>query len=138
MTDAPAARGFALVFGIIYVAVGVVGFFVTGFDGWLANTDERLIVFDLNGFHNLIHLSIGAFLIVAARFPAADSTRGVNLGVGVFLLIAAFAGFAEPTALEVISIDSRLAADNFLHLGSGLLALVFGFSRVAAATTSKA
>lgn len=135
MTDAPAARAFALIFGIIYVAVGVVGFLVTGFTDWLANTDARLLFFDLNGFHNLIHLSVGAMLIVAARLPEADATRGVNLGIGAFLLIAAFAGFAEPTALEVISIDSQLAADNFLHLGSGLLALVFGFSRVTAAAS---
>lgn len=130
MTDAPAARMFALVFGAIYLVVGLAGFAVTGFTDWLGNGNAQLLGFDLNVFHNLIHLSVGAALLLAWRLPEGSSTQGVNLGVGVFLLAAAVAGFADSEALRIISIDSRFAADNFLHLVSGLVAAMFGFSRV--------
>lgn len=109
------------------------GFAVTGFTDWLGNTNDQLLGFDLNVFHNLIHLAVGAALLLAWRLPEGNSTQGVNLGVGVFLLAAAVAGFADSESLRIISIDSRFAADNFLHLVSGLVAAMFGFSRVTTA-----
>lgn len=134
MTDAPAARAFALVFGIIYIAVGVVGFAATGFDNWLGVSDDKLIIFELNGFHNLVHLGIGAFLVAAARFSNGEATTGVNFGIGAFLVMAALIGFADVGALQLININSAMAADNFLHLFGGIVALAFGVPRLAAAT----
>lgn len=126
------ARAFALIFGIVYVTVGIVGFAVTGFDDWLVNTDEHLLIFELNAFHNVVHLAIGALLLMGYRRPTEDATQGVNIGIGVFLLAAAAIGFTGYGTLEIISIDSALAADNFLHLASGIVAVIFGFSRVKA------
>ena len=123
-TAGNAARIFALVFGLGYVAIGVVGFVSTGFTGFVQDTNEDLLGFDLNVFHNIVHLAIGAALVVASQLRDVAITQGVLIGVGLFYVVAALLGFID--YLQIISIDSHLAADNFLHLFSGLAATVFG------------
>ena len=115
---------FALVFGVTYLLVGVVGFAVTGFTGITSNGAERLLVFDLNVFHNIVHIAIGAGFIAVSRLADPSVTQGVVIGAGVVYLLAAALGFLD--SLQILSIDSALAADNFLHLFSGLAAVLFG------------
>jgi hypothetical protein len=43
----------------LYVAIGVIGLFVTGFDNWVRNTPDELVGFSINPLHNLVHLAIG-------------------------------------------------------------------------------
>lgn len=130
------AKKGALVFGVVYVAIGVIGFAVTGFDDWLVNTDEVLIIFELNAFHNIVHLGIGALFLAAYLVPDEGVTQGINAGIGFFLIMAAVIGFAGTGALGIISIDSVFAADNFLHLFGGIAAVVLGFQRLNVATAS--
>jgi len=118
------ARVFALLLGVGYVAAGVAGFFVTGFTGFVANGDATLLGFDLNIFHNIVHLAIGGALIIASRLRDVAITQGILIGVGLFYLVAAGLGFLN--YLQIISINEELAADNFLHLFSGGTALIFG------------
>lgn len=111
--------------GVGYILAGVVGFFVTGFDGFVANTDEALIGFDLNPFHNIVHLVIGGGLLAVAVFPPqAAIAEGALIGGGLVYLLAAFLGFVNH--LQILSIDAPLAPDNFLHLVSGSAALLIG------------
>ncbi len=118
------ARTFALVLGIGYVVAGVAGFAVTGFTGFVEDTNETLLGFDLNIFHNIVHLAIGAGLIIASRMKDVTITQGVLIGVGLFYLLAAVLGFLN--YLQIISINSPLSAENFNHLLSGATALIFG------------
>jgi hypothetical protein len=119
------ARVLALLVGLGYVAAGVIGFTVTGFTGFVANTDETFLgFFDLNIFHNIVHLSIGGALILASRVRDVTITQGVLIGVGLFYLLAAVLGFLN--YLQIISIDASLSFDNFFHLFTGLVALIFG------------
>ncbi len=76
----PAQVG-AFVVGAAYLLIGVVGFAITGFTGWVVDTEEALLSFDLNAFHNLVHLGVGGILIGAslAREPAV--TQGVKISV---------------------------------------------------------
>lgn len=68
-----------------------------------------------------------AIWLLAARIPEPESVEGVHLGIGLVYLLATFLGAAG--ALEILSIDDGvLAPDNFLHLASGLVALIAGFS----------
>lgn len=125
MTDR--VRVIAQVLGSTYIAVGVVGFFVTGFDGFFANGDDALLIFDLNGFHNVVHIGVGALWLAAAQLPRPEDTEGVHLGIGLVYLLATFLGAVG--ALEILSIDDNVfAPDNFLHLASALAALAAGFS----------
>ena len=119
------ARVGALLLGLGYLAAGVVGFAETGFTGFVANTNESFLgFFDLNIFHNIVHLSIGAALLIASRMSDVTITQGVLIGVGLFYTLAALLGFLN--YLQIISIDSSTSFDNFFHLLSGAVALLFG------------
>ncbi len=120
----PAQLG-ALVVGITYLLVGLIGFAVTGFTGWVVDTREDLLGFDLNGFHNIVHLGIGAILIGVSLVREPTITQGVLIGGGLVYLLAAALGFTGNLG-SLLSIDGLFASDNFLHLGSGLGAILFG------------
>jgi hypothetical protein len=120
----PAQLG-ALVVGILYLVVGLVGFLVTGFTGWVVDTREDLLGFDLNGFHNIVHFGIGAILIGVSLVREPPITQGVLIGGGLVYLLAAALGFTGNVG-DLLSIDGIFASDNFLHLGSGLGAILFG------------
>lgn len=120
----PAQLG-ALVVGIAYLGIGIVGFTVTGLDDWVVDTREALLGFDLNGFHNLVHLGIGGILVAGALAPHPAITQGVLLGGGAVYLVAAVVGFLGYLD-QLLSIDGSAAADNYLHAVSGTLAIAIG------------
>ena len=128
------AQTFALVFGGVYLLIGIVGFFVTGFDGFASKSfDEELILFPLNPLHNVVHLAVGALWLGAASQPASAKT--VNLLIGSVYGLVTVLGFAG--AIEFLAIESG-SADNFLHLASSALALYFGTAGAEVRSTATA
>ncbi len=123
MGNGNAANLFALVAGAAYALIGVVGFAVTGFEGVTQNGPDDLLGFDLNPFHNVVHLAIGLGFIAASRL---DPTlcQGIVIGGGLVYILAALLGFLNE--LQILSINDEVAADNFLHLVSGSAAVLFG------------
>lgn len=123
--DTP-TRKLAFAFGAVYVAVGLAGFAVTGFsvDGFVASAGQRLLVFDLNPFHNVVHLGIGGLWLLGSQLDAPGGTEQVHLGIGAIYILAGVLGFVG--ALDLLSITAPLAADNFLHLATGVAAVVSG------------
>lgn len=118
------SRPFALIVGVVYLAVGLVGFIVTGFSGFVTSHGHLLFGFELNIFHNLVHIVIGAGFIIASRLPDSTATQGILIGGGAVYLVAALLGFL--TKLPIIAITSHGAPDNFLHLASGAAAVIAG------------
>lgn len=117
------AQLFALVFGIVYLGVGIVGFFVTGFDDFASDRfDEKLLIFALNPLHNLVHLGIGAAWVGASVKHL--TARQANVGIGIVLALVALLGFVD--LLEWLAVSGPESADNWLHLGTAILALYFG------------
>lgn len=122
------------VFGVVYLLVGAAGFAVTGGVGFAATEGNPLVVFDVNPLHNLVHLGIGAALLVAAR-SSVRAARGVNTAVGaVYLLVGVLGLFLVGSAANVLALNG---ADNVLHLASALLLLGVGLGadRAAAPAT---
>jgi hypothetical protein len=117
---------FALLAGLVYVTIGVVGFFVTGFnDVVMTNSDEKLLgIFFLNPFHNIVHLALGGMWLFGALVLSAPATEGLNLAIGGFYLLAAALGYLGYLT-EIVNVHSHLDADNFLHLFSGLITVLF-------------
>ncbi len=113
----------AMALGAVYVVVGIAGFVVTGFVGFVTNTSDTLLGFDINPMHNLVHLGIGAYLLLMSRFNTSV-TEGALIGVGLVYLLAAYLGFTNH--LQIISINSGGASENFNHVASGLAALGAG------------
>lgn len=49
----------ALVIGVIYLFMGLAGFFVIGLSGWTEHDpDQTLLGFAINPLHNVVHLLI--------------------------------------------------------------------------------
>lgn len=111
----------AVVLGAVYLAVGVLGFAWTGFTGWLASDGTTMILFEINPFHNLVHIVIGAMWLVAARMNQPGAAAGTFLGIGAGYMAATILGFMG--ALPILAIDAGLVPDNFLHLITGLVAI---------------
>lgn len=119
-------RLIATVFGAVYLLVGVLGFFVTSGVGFFDTEGANLIIFEVNPLHNIIHLAIGAALLVAGRTSVA-AAKGVNTVVGaVYLLVGILGLFLVNSALNIIALNG---ADNVLHLASAVLLLGVGLSQ---------
>jgi hypothetical protein len=107
----------ALVFGVVYALVGVAGFLVTGDVPFAGDQGNPLVLFDVNGLHNIVHLLIGVALIAASR--RLDTARGANLAIGVtYLLLGVLGPVINDTPVDIIGLNG---ADHVLHLVSGAL-----------------
>jgi hypothetical protein len=113
------------IIGFFYVVIGVVGFFITGFSNFVQNTGDELIGFSINPFHNLVHLAIGAFLIIMSR-QSTSTAEGACLGVGLFYVTAFVIGVVGGTNLTIISMSGAGDLENFNHLVNGALLLGLG------------
>lgn len=126
------AQIFALVFGAVYLLIGLVGFAATGFDNFATWNNDKLILFTINPLHNIVHLAIGAVWVASAANHA--SAKAANLGIGVVYLLVAVLGFLEVEFVaELLTINggsgrspSATDPDNFLHLVTGAAAVFFG------------
>ncbi|MGH8929689.1 MAG: DUF4383 domain-containing protein [Egibacteraceae bacterium] len=120
MATAGAARTqgqlFALVFGIVYVLIGLLGFI-----GPLAPGGALLGLFGINALHNIVHLAVGALLLFGSTSPAQAKT--INLVVGIVYLLVAVLGLFN---ILVPGLINHNGADTALHFVSGALALYFG------------
>ena len=118
-------QNFSLIAGLVYVTIGVIGFFYTGFANFTEVTDDALFgIFLLNPFHNIVHIGLGAFWLLGAFALTPAGNQGLNIAIGGFYVLAALLGFLG--YLSLISVPAGFDADNFLHLLSGLPALIFG------------
>jgi hypothetical protein len=112
------AKLIAVVFGITFVAVGLMGFVpnpVAAEGGF----------FEANWAHNLVHLITGAiFLLGALKYPGQE--KRFVLYSGYFYGLVALLGFVWPgdMLLGFIHINEP---DRWLHLGLALAIVATGF-----------
>ncbi len=120
--------------GVVYLAAGVIGFFITGFGSFVGNATDSLLSFDINPFHNLFHLLVGVYLLIVTGLNRT-AAEGALIGGGLVYLVAAFLGFDNH--LQILSINSATASDNFLHIVSGGSALLIGIISVSLNRTKR-
>jgi hypothetical protein len=116
------AQWYSLVFGGTLLLVGLIGFlanasFVTGKK---LEDDPLLGIFDVNGWHNVVHIASGLLLLAFAKKRATAKTVALTFGV-VYGLVTIL-GFIDGT--DVLAIIPTNGADNFLHLAISALAIV--------------
>ncbi|MCU6482588.1 preprotein translocase subunit Sss1 [Arthrobacter silviterrae] len=127
-------RLLATIFGAVYLLVGVVGFFVTSGVGFFATEGRNLIIFEVNPLHNIIHLAIGAALLLSG-LGSVTAAKTANSTVGaVYLLVGIVGLFLTTSALNIIALNG---ADNVLHLASALVLLTVGLSQDRATATAR-
>jgi hypothetical protein len=107
------AQLYSLVFGVVLLLVGIVGFFVnSSFDTGSSPSGDQLIAFKVNGWHNLVHIASGLAGIALSRTPA--SARAFALGFGaVYGIVTIYGLIAGTNVLGLLAING---ADNVLHL----------------------
>ena len=128
-----ATRYFALIFGIVYLLVGILGLI----PGMLSPVGDPgnppvnvqtlygnlLGAFTVNILHTLVHLVIGIWGILAYRsFSAA---RTLSLAAGVIFIVLFLFGLI-PGLQTLFGLVPLHGADVWLHLLSGIVALAFG------------
>jgi len=125
--DGPAVRTspsqiLALVVGVAFTAAGILGFFVTGTDGFADhNTGEELLGLEINPLHNIVHLVLGvAGLVLAARLATARLYGWLlALGYGAAFAFGLYA--VDHQDSNFLSLND---ADNWFHLASAAVGLV--------------
>jgi uncharacterized protein DUF4383 len=113
----------AFLFGVIYLAAGVLGF-LPFLGGSYTQTNAALLgLFKINLAHNLVHVVIGIAGLAAAS-SIANSKTFCQI-VGVILLVLGVLGLfvAQPLGLLYIG-----GLDIALHLVSGAVLAYFGFA----------
>ena len=132
MPNKSLAAGASLLIGASYVAIGILGFFITGFGGFLTDSGDTLLFgfASINPMHNLVHVLIGAFLIAMTRFSTA-STEGALMGVGLFYITAFVIGVIAPDNLTIIAMNGAGDGENLVHIVTGITALTAGLLSVA-------
>ncbi|MET0989969.1 MAG: DUF4383 domain-containing protein [Glaciihabitans sp.] len=117
-------RLLATIFGAVYLVVGLLGFTVTAGVGFFDTSGGLLLgLFEVNIFHNVAHLLIGAALFIAGISNVA-AARTTNTTIGAFYLILGIAGlFLVGSSFNILAIN---AADNVLHFGSAVILLAVG------------
>lgn len=117
------AKTAALVIGIIFIAVGLLGFIDNPIVG-----DSEAAIFHADTVHNMVHIISGVlFVLVARAAPAFSSTFLVLFGI-VYLAIGlvGFANFGGQGMGKVLGFLHVNGADNYLHIALGIVILLLG------------
>jgi Domain of unknown function (DUF4383) len=118
-------------FGAGYVAIGIIGWCITGFDNFVQNTGDKLIGFHINPMHNLVHFTIGAFLIIMSR-QSKTTAEGACLGAALFYIVAFVIGTIGTSNLTIISMTGHGDLENLNHIVNGVALLAIGLISSAA------
>jgi uncharacterized membrane protein len=116
----------ASIFGVVYLLVGVLGFFVTGGVDFIATEGGLLLgIFEVNPLHNVAHLLIGAALLIGG-LSSVRAAKGVNIVVGAaYLLLGIIGFFLVDTPANILALNTP---DHFLHLASAIVLLGVGLA----------
>lgn len=127
------ARYFALILGIIYTLIGILGL-IPGLVQPVADNPPLTVdtlygnllgIFPVNILHTLVHLAVGLWGIFAYRSYSASRTYARTIGI---LFLALFLFGLIPGLNTVFGLIPLFGADIWLHLATALLGLYFGFA----------
>jgi len=128
-------RKVALIFGIVFVLVALLGMISPGGMQMGADPAPGMILgmFGVNLLHNIVHLLVGVWGLVASR-TWAGSKMFLSIG-GIVYIVLAICGFFIPTTFGLIPIGGN---DIYLHAVLGLVMAGLGFTAKPEATTAAA
>jgi hypothetical protein len=131
MTESSPARLYCLLVGAVLVVAGIIGFFYeASFDtGDSLRSDKVFDILAVNGWHNVVHIGIGALLLLAAGAAA----RPAAFFAGVLYIALCILGFIATgdggidfvaengTLVDLVPVNDE---DNVLHLVLGITGIV--------------
>ena len=120
------ARMFALVFGVVYLLVGLLGFVFTGTSMAAGPDAPRLLgLFPVNLLHNIVHLAIGAWGL--ASYRSFDGSVAYARGLAIFYGLLAIMGLLPEPFNNTFGLIPIFGHDVWLHALTALIAAYFGF-----------
>jgi len=109
------AQKITLGLGIVYIAIGVLGF-VPG----ITSNGLLLGIFAVNALHNIAHLALGAVLIWGSMSAAITTVnKAMAVVFGALVLVSFIAPIVEQLPLN--------PPDTILHLASAAITAYLGF-----------
>jgi uncharacterized membrane protein len=135
MEETSPARLYCLLVGGVLVIAGIIGFFYEASfaSGDSIKSQDVFGVLSVNGWHNLVHIAIGALLLVCA----GSAARGAALFVGVLYIVLCILGFIatsnsgigfvaeNDTLIKLVPVNNQ---DNVLHLILGITGLIAAYA----------
>ena len=116
-------KKFAVLFGIVFVLVGLLGFVPNPIVGSATGA-----LFQTDILHNIVHLLIGVVLLFAAK---SQSAAALWLKIwGAVYLVLFLDGLVQihMTGDKLLGIVTANPADTYLHLVLGIVLLIVGFA----------
>jgi hypothetical protein len=122
------AQWFCLVVGAVLVLAGLFGFladsaFDTG-NGADSLNGDTLLGLEVNGWHNLVHIASGAFLLAMAARHASARTAALAFA-GIYAVVTVIGMVDGHDVLGFMPVNP---ADNVLHLVLALAGLAAGLA----------
>jgi hypothetical protein len=131
MEEASPARLYCLLVGAVLVIAGIIGFFYEASfaTGDSIRADDVFGVLSVNGWHNVVHIAIGALLLIAA----GSAARAGALVVGALYIVLCVLGFIatsdsgigfiaeNDTLIKLVAVNNE---DNVLHLILGITGVI--------------
>ncbi len=119
------AKNLALLFGVVFLAVGILGFMDNPIIGESADA-----IFHADTFHNGVHIGSGVlFILIAVAATRVAPTFMILFGI-IYLLIGILGLIDIGTGGmgKVLGVLHVNGADNLLHVGLGLVILIAGIA----------
>lgn len=119
------AKSAALLIGVIFIAVGALGFI----DNPIVGESENAI-FHADQLHNGVHIGSGVlFVLIALAAPASASALMIVFGLVYLALgVIGIINYGTDGFGKLFGILNVNGADNLLHIGLGLIIMVLGFT----------
>jgi hypothetical protein len=131
MAESSPARLYCLLVGAVLVVAGIIGFFYEASfaTGDSIRADKAFDLLAVNGWHNVVHISIGALLLIAA----GSAARPAAMFVGILYIVLCVLGFIATgdggidfvaengTLIDLVPVNDE---DNVLHLVLGITGIV--------------
>src|SRR5919202_629890 len=125
MQNQSPARLYALIFGVVLVLAGIIGFFYSASFDSPGRVSPVLGILDVNGWHNVVHIVTGA-LGLAAYAGGAYAARTYAFALGAVYIVVAIWGFIVGDGGAILGFLPVNTEDNVLHLIIGLVGLAAG------------
>lgn len=118
------AKTAALLFGVVFIAVGLLGFVDNPIIG-----DADNVIFHADTTHNMVHIISGVlFVLVAMAAPAAASGFMIVFGLVYLLLgILGLTSIGSNGMIRLLGFLHVNGNDNYLHLVLGIVIALGGF-----------
>lgn len=136
-------RVFALIFGIVFILVGLAGFLPplvmpvhSGHPTLAVDTGYGLLLglFPVNVLHNLVHLAFGVWGLFLARSPGAAKLYARSVAIIYAVLVVA--GLVPPLD-TLFGLTPLFGNDVWLHALLALVAAYFGWMHREAAYSER-